>query len=62
MIKENSYLEMKYNTETNELIMTPEIFKMWIETIKQVSPRQENQIYKILNHFTRNTDDSLDTY
>lgn len=62
MIKENSYLKMKYNTETNELIMSPKTFKMWIETIKQVSPRQENQIYKVLNHFTRNIDNLLDTY
>ena len=46
MIKENPYLIMKYNTETNELIMSP-------ETIKQVSPRQESQIYKVLNYFTR---------
>ncbi len=53
MIKENPYLRMKYNTETNELIMTPETFKMWLETIKQVSPRRENQIYRVLNHFTR---------
>ena len=62
MIKENSYLKMKYNTETNELIMTPETFKMWIKTIKQVSTRQESRIYQVLNHFTKNTDDSLDTY
>lgn len=53
MIKKSPYLRMKYNTKTNELTMSPETFKMWIETIKQVSPRQENQIYKVLNHFTR---------
>lgn len=53
MIKENPYLKMKYNTKTNELTMSPETFKMWIETIKQVSPRQEHQIYKVLNHFIR---------
>lgn len=55
MVRKNPYLKMKYDTKTNELTMSPETFKMWIETIKQVSPRQENQIYKVLNHLTRRT-------
>ena len=53
MIRKSPYLKMKYNTETNELTMSPETFKMWMETVKQMSPRQENQMYKVLNHFTR---------
>ena len=53
MIRRSPYLKMKYNTETNELTMSPETFKMWMETIKQMSPRQENQMYKNLNHFIK---------
>lgn len=53
MQRYNPYFEMKYNPRTNVLKMTPEIFKMWIETFKEFSPEQEEHIYKAFEFFTR---------
>ena len=49
----NPYLRMNYDTKHNEIIMTPQVFKMWLETFKMCSDKQNEEFYKILDYFTR---------
>lgn len=49
----NPYLKMEYDRKHNELIMSPETFKMWVETFKQCSDRQNAQFYMVFDYFTR---------
>ena len=49
----NPYLQMNYDTKHDELIMSPKVLKMWLETFKQCSDRQNQNLYEVLDYFTR---------
>ena len=49
----NPYLEMNYDVKHDELVMSPKVFKMWLETFKQCSDEQNENLYKVLDYFTR---------
>jgi hypothetical protein len=51
MKKYNPYLEMTY--KNGKLIMTPETFKMWLQTYKLCNERQMSNIIKRVDYFTR---------
>ena len=51
MKKYNPYLEMTY--KNGKLIMTPETFKMWLQTYKLCNERQMSNIIERVDYFTR---------
>ena len=51
MKKYNPYLEMTY--KNGKLIMTPETFKMWLQTYKLCDERQMSNIIERVDYFTR---------
>lgn len=53
MIKTNTTLNIKYNTETKELMMTSEIFRVWLNTYPNLSTEQKNEFLKTLCLITK---------